>query len=279
MTRATLLPSPAAAGEGSGVRAGSRRGDDREALRGLARDLERMHGWREWHWWPDAEPFEVIVGAILVQNTAWANVERALDLLREADVLNDPARMAALSQDDLETLIRPSGQYRQKAKKLRAFLALIDAHVGLAPLLALPPADLRATLLATWGIGKETADCILLYAARHPGFIVDAYLIRLFSRLGIGPLGSTSYDEWMAWTTANLHTTDRDLLARFRAEIVLHCKFLCRKNSPRCGECVLLERCPGSPFNATLGPSASVNERAMSPSPPPVELNTDRSSQ
>ncbi len=237
------LPSPAAAGERPGVRAGSS-----SVLAALAADLERMHGSREWHWWPDADPFEVIVGAILVQNTAWANVDRALALLRGARVLNDPAAMSALSQDELEQLIRPSGQYRQKAKKLRAFLALIEEHGGLDQLLALAPADLRASLLATWGIGKETADCILLYAARHPGFIVDAYLIRLFSRLRIGPVGSTSYDDWMAWTTANLHTTDRDDLARFRAEIVLHCKFLCRKNTPRCGDCLLLDRCPGSPL-------------------------------
>ncbi|MEX0781718.1 MAG: hypothetical protein WD557_03645 [Dehalococcoidia bacterium] len=240
------------------------RGSGGEELGEIARDLERMHGWREWHWWPDAHPFEVIVGAILVQNTAWANVERALDLLRAADVLTHPDRMAALSQDELEQLIRPSGQYRQKAKKLRAFLALIDGHGGLDPLLALPPTELRATLLATWGIGKETADSILLYAARYPGFIVDAYLIRLFSRLGIGPVGSTSYDEWMDWTTANLHTTDRDLLARFRAEIVLHCKFLCRKNTPKCAECVLLPRCPGSPFKESR-PSVAAGGATGSP--------------
>jgi endonuclease-3 related protein len=227
------------------------RGPGGAELATLVAALERMHGSRHWHWWPDADPFEVIVGAILVQNTAWANVERALDLLR-AERLLDPTRMAALSQDRLEELVRPSGQYRQKARKLRAFFALIDQHGGLEPLLALPPAELRATLLATWGIGKETADCILLYAARYPGFIVDAYLIRLFSRLGIGPIGSTSYDAWMDWTTANLHTTDRDLLARFRAEIVLHCKFLCRKRAPRCGDCLLLRRCPGSPLNAPL---------------------------
>ncbi len=231
-------------------------GDNGSALRLLAADLERMHGWREWHWWPDADPFEVIVGAILVQNTAWANVERALDLLRAEDVLG-PARMAALSQDELEQLVRPSGQYRQKAKKLRAFLALIHIHGGLEPLLALPPDELRATLLATWGIGKETADCILLYAARYPGFIVDAYLIRLFSRLGIGPVSSTSYDDWMAWTTARLHTSDRDLLARFRAEIVLHCKFLCRKRAPKCHECLLFQRCPGSPLKESRRSVAS----------------------
>jgi endonuclease-3 related protein len=225
------------------------------ALQLLAADLERMHGWREWHWWPDADPFEVTVGAILVQNTAWANVERALDLLRAEDLL-EPARMAALAQDRLEELVRPSGQYRQKAKKIRAFLAVIQESGGLKPLLALPPDDLRATLLATWGIGKETADAIILYAAREPAVIADAYLIRVLSRLGIGPVGSARYDDWQAFVRA--HTdSDRDRSARFHAEIVLHCKFLCRKRAPRCHDCLLLDRCPGSPLNQESRPSVA----------------------
>ncbi len=231
-------------GEGSGVRGRSH--DKRQALVDLERDLERMHGWREWHWWPDADPFEVIVGAILVQNTMWSNVERALELLRAADVL-EPSRMVALSADELEPLVRPSGQFRQKARKLRAVLALIDAHGGLERLFALPAAELRLTLLGTWGIGKETADCILLYAAREPAVIADAYLMRVLSRVGIGPVGSSSYDVWQAFVRE--HTgNDRDRSARFHAEIVLHCKFLCRKRMPRCGECLLFERCVGSPM-------------------------------
>ena len=222
---------------------------EREALAALAADLERMHGWREWHWWPDADPFEVIVGAILVQNTMWSNVERALDLLRAADVL-EPSRMAALSNDELEALVRPSGQFRQKAKKLRAFLALAASHGGLGRLLALPPDELRAVLLGTWGIGKETADCIVLYAAREPAVIADAYLIRVLSRMGIGPAGSTSYDQWQRFVRER-SDRDRDRSARFHAEIVLHCKFFCRKRMPKCGECLLLPRCPGSPMRAT----------------------------
>jgi endonuclease-3 related protein len=210
--------------------------------------MEEMHGQRTWHWWPDADPFEVIVGAILVQNTAWSNVERALDLLRAADALH-PDAMAALSPEALEALVRPSGQYRQKAKKLRAFLALIEAHGGLDRLFALPQPELRATLLATWGIGPETADCIVLYAARLPTFIVDAYLIRLGTRLGIGPIQTTSYAAWQAYFESNLRPIDRDMWARFRAEIVLHCKFLCRLRAPKCLECTLLPHCPGSPLN------------------------------
>lgn len=219
----------------------------------VASALEAMHGKRTWHWWPDADPFEVCVGAILVQNTMWANVERALDRLRAADVLA-PGAMAGLSIEELEELIRPSGQFRQKQLKLRAFLALIDAHGSLDSLLALPVEQLRPALLATFGIGPETADCILLYAARQPAFIVDAYLIRLFTRLGMGPATGTGYDLWQRWVLGELAAdpklsfapTQRDTWARFRAEIVMHCKFLCRKRAPACDQCLLLPNCPGS---------------------------------
>ncbi len=220
--------------------------DARAQLLAVYRDLDAMHGARHWHWWPDADPFEVIVGAILVQNTMWLNVERALELLRSAEVLT-PATMSALSIEELEELVRPSGQFRQKARKLIAFLALIKEHGGLDALLALEPVVLRERLLATWGIGPETADCILLYAACYPSFIVDAYLIRLFTRLGIGPTHTTSYGAWQAFVEGAL-PVDRELWARFRAEIVLHCKFLCTKNRPRCHDCLLFERCPGSPL-------------------------------
>ncbi|MGE5597114.1 MAG: endonuclease III domain-containing protein [Hyphomicrobiales bacterium] len=202
--------------------------------------LDRMHAWRGWHWWPDADPFEVIVGSILVQNTMWTNVERALDLLRAADALA-PGAMAALPPETLAELVRPSGQYRQKAKKLRAFLELVSRQGSLDALLALPAAELRAELLATWGIGKETADAIVLYAARKAAFVIDAYTMRLFGRLALGP-SSTEYDEWQRWFVANL-PEDRDLWARLHALIVLHCKHLCTKLRPKCGECSLAAQC------------------------------------
>jgi endonuclease-3 related protein len=219
---------------------------NRAALMEVYRHLDAMHAWRGWHWWPDADPFEVIVGAILVQNTAWANVERALDRLRSAGALTLDA-VAALPPEQLEELVRPSGQYRQKARKLLAFLALVNERGGLDRLLSLPPDILRPCLLATWGIGPETADCILLYAARQPAFIVDAYLIRLCTRLGIGPVHTADYDTWQRFFESAL-PAERDLYARFRAEIVLHCKYLCRKRSPKCDECTLRPRCPGSPL-------------------------------
>jgi len=223
-------------------------------LLAIYRELERMHAWRGWHWWPDADPFEVVAGSILVQNTSWTNVERALDRLREAKAL-DPAVMSALSDAELEGLVRPSGQYRQKTKKLRAFLATAAAHGGFEAFLAMDPADLRAACLATWGIGPETADAIVSYAARQPAFVMDAYTQRLFGRLGIGPVKSTDYHEWQRFFVSNLGEetplpedapTLRDLYARYHALIVMHCKHLCLKRSPKCGECLLAERCPAA---------------------------------
>ncbi len=203
--------------------------------------LDVMHADRGWHWWPDADPFEVIVGCILVQNTAWVNVERALDRLGAAGALT-PASMAALAPEALEVLVRPSGQFRQKARKLAAFLALVEAWGSLDALLAVEGRELRALLLGTWGIGPETADSIVLYAARQPAFVVDAYTARLFSRLGMGPGETAGYDAWQRFMVERV-PEDREVWARYHALVVMHCKHLCRKLRPKCGECSLLERC------------------------------------
>lgn len=208
--------------------------------------LDAMHAWRGWHWWPDGEPFEVIAGCILVQNTAWTNVERALARLRAAGALA-PAVMDALSDDALEELVRPSGQYRQKARKLRAFLGLARAHGGLDRLLAIPAPELRPLLLGTFGIGPETADAIICYAAKQPAFVIDAYTMRIFGRLGIGPAHSLDYHTWQRFFLEHLAPTasdPRDLFARYHALVVLHAKHLCRKRAPRCHECTLASRCP-----------------------------------
>ncbi len=217
------------------------------ALIDIYSQLDAMHAWRGWHWWPDADPFEVVVGCILVQNTAWTNVERALERLRAAGALA-PALMDTLSDEELEELVRPSGQYRQKARKLRAFLALARAHGGLDALLAIPAAELRPMLLATFGIGPETADAIICYAARQPAFVIDAYTMRIFGRLGIGPVGSADYHEWQRFFLEGLGEAagddPREVFARYHALIVLHAKHFCRKRAPRCGECSLRARCP-----------------------------------
>ena len=203
--------------------------------------LERMHGEEHWHWTPATDPFEVALGALLVQRTSWTNAERAIDRLRDADVL-DPERLAALPDEAIEELVRPSGQYRTKARKLRAFLDLVARHGSLRALLALPPEALREHLLATWGIGPETADVILLYAAGYPAVVVDTYTRRLFARLAAGPSPDAPYAAWQAFLAAGL-PADAPALARFHALVVLHGKRLCLARRPRCGDCDLVSRC------------------------------------
>ena len=203
--------------------------------------LERMHGGERWHWTAESDPFEIAVGAILVQRTAWTNAERALDRLREAGAL-DPAALAALPAAAVEELVRPSGQYRTKARKLRAFLDLVAAHGSLDALLALPAPALRERLLETWGIGEETADVIALYAAGKPAVVVDAYTRRLFGRLALGPAPDAPYRDWQRYLAGAL-PGDAPALARFHALVVLHGKRLCLARRPRCGDCALAPRC------------------------------------
>lgn len=142
--------------------------------------------WGAQHWWPAETRFEVIVGAYLTQNTAWTNVERALENLRGADVLSlEGIRKIRLAR--LERLIRPSGYFRQKAKRLKTFVAFVDKEYqgSLGRMFSEPTDKLRAQLLELNGIGPETADSILLYAGNHPVFVVDAYTRRVLERHGI----------------------------------------------------------------------------------------------
>jgi len=151
--------------------------------------------WGAQHWWPAETPFEVIVGAILTQNTSWTNVERAMAKLREAGVLNMEG-IRNLPLPELELLIRSSGYFRQKAQRLKDFVSFVDAKYRgrLEQMFATPTAELRAELLTRKGIGMETADSILLYAGLHSVFVVDAYTRRVFERHGI--VGeSAKYDE------------------------------------------------------------------------------------
>jgi endonuclease III related protein len=142
--------------------------------------------WGRQHWWPARTRFEVIVGAYLTQNTAWKNVEIALRRLRVARALSLAAiRIVPLGQ--LEELIRPSGYFRQKAVRLKTFVAFVDqAYGGSLHLMFAQPSDkLRQELLSLNGVGPETADSILLYAGQHPVFVVDAYSRRILERHGI----------------------------------------------------------------------------------------------
>jgi len=138
------------------------------------------------NWWPGESRFEVIAGAYLTQNTNWSNVEKALANLRSAGALSLKA-MRELPLGRLEELVRPSGYFRQKAGKLKTFIAFLDANYAgsLDRMFAQPTDKLRAELLALHGVGPETADSILLYAGNHPVFVVDAYTRRILERHGI----------------------------------------------------------------------------------------------
>jgi len=151
--------------------------------------------WRAQHWWPAETQFEVIVGAYLTQNTAWTNVERALANLRRANLLSvEGIREVKLAR--LQRLIRPSGYFRQKAKRLKTFVAFLDDRYegSLPEMFSQPTEKLREELLRLNGIGPETADSILLYAGNHPVFVVDAYTRRILDRHGIVP-EKTYYEQ------------------------------------------------------------------------------------
>jgi endonuclease-3 related protein len=162
-------------------------------IRRYYKALSRAYGPQEW--WPARTRFEVIVGAFLTQNTAWTNVEKAMANLWRAGILN-VAGVRGASLDQLEQLVRPSGYFRQKASRLKAFVEFLDREYGgsLQRMIAQPTTSLREQLLALNGVGPETADAILLYAGRHPVFVVDAYTRRILERHGIMPFNAR-YDE------------------------------------------------------------------------------------
>lgn len=190
------------------------------------------------HWWPAQTPFEVIVGAILTQSTAWGNVERAISNLRSARILS-PSAMLRVPMSRLAALVRPSGYFRQKAKKLKAFVNFLQAEYGgsLERMFGVPTLELRERLLSVHGIGPETADSILLYAGNHPVFVVDTYTHRIFARHGISG-GKPDYENVRA-LVENSIPRRAELFNEFHALIVNTGKNWCRKSAPRCGECPL----------------------------------------
>ncbi|HEU4760616.1 MAG TPA: endonuclease [Dehalococcoidia bacterium] len=213
---------------------------DRDGLLDVYERLFAVYGPQRW--WPADTPFEVIVGAILTQSAAWANVEKALANLKAAGALS-PEGLRRLSEPELAGLIRPSGYFNAKARKLKAFAGLLFGRFSgdLPALLATPLETLRPLLLATHGIGPETADSILLYAAGLPVFVVDAYTRRLFSRLGVVP----ERDTYQAWQRLFLDALplEAPLFNEYHALIVAHGKRVCRRR-PLCSACPLLETCP-----------------------------------
>ncbi len=194
------------------------------------------------HWWPGDTPFEVMVGAILTQNTAWTNVEKAIANIKAADALN-PQRLLAMSDARLGRLLRPSGYLRIKTKRLKSFLRFYEGafHSSVATMRRVGLPLLRERLLGVNGIGPETADSILLYALNKPVFVVDAYTKRIFSRLGCIN-ADMDYHAVQNYFVANLPTEVR-LYNDYHAQIVQLGKEMCRKSSPRCAICPLKDMC------------------------------------
>ena len=190
------------------------------------------------HWWPAQSPFEVMVGAILTQNTNWGNVERAIGNLKERRVLF-PRGLYGLPQRELAGLIRPAGYYNIKAKRLREFLNFFfKEYAGSTKkMLITDTRRLREQLLCVKGIGPETADSILLYALEKPVFVVDAYTKRIFSRHKFFSEGA-GYEEVQRLFTRHLKKDIR-LFNEYHALIVRSGKDFCLKNKPRCAVCPL----------------------------------------
>ena len=190
------------------------------------------------HWWPGDTPFEVIVGAILTQNTNWQNVAKAIDNLKKANVLN-PDKLQALPIKKLARLIRPSGYYNIKAKRLKEFLRFLFRNYGgnLKKMFARPLNELRREILSVKGVGPETADSILLYAGNLPIFVVDAYTKRIFSRHKICKIDA-AYDEVQEIFMRNIKKEVK-LYNEYHALIVRLGKELCKKKNPKCDICPL----------------------------------------
>lgn len=191
------------------------------------------------HWWPGETPFEILVGAVLTQNTNWRNVVKAIDNLKERQLLVFHGLHGA-TVEEIAGCIRPSGYYNVKAARLRNLLLMISHQYGgeLEALLADETSRARANLLSVKGIGPETADAILLYCGNHPLFVVDAYTHRVFSRHGLAP-EECDYDELQALFMDSL-PSDPQLYNEYHALIVRVGKDYCKKGNPQCEGCPLL---------------------------------------
>ncbi len=208
----------------------------------LAQQLRQFHQamlgrYGPQHWWPARAPFEVVVGAVLTQNTSWTNVEQAIARLDAAGAL-DPHVLDAMPPGRLAELIRPAGYYNLKARRLKELVGwLVAAYDGdLERMRRVPPAAMREQLLAVRGVGPETADSILLYALGHPVFVVDAYTYRVVVRHGLlAP--PTDYDELKGLFQDHL-PADAAMFNEYHALLVRVGKEHCRRRA-RCEACPL----------------------------------------
>jgi endonuclease III related protein len=188
------------------------------------------------HWWPGETPFEIIVGAILTQSTAWTNVEKAIAELKREGLLS-PATMRRVSVQKLAGVIRSSGYFNQKARRLKNFLAFLRRYRTLENMFQEPTETLRERLLGIQGFGPETADSILLYAGGHPVFVVDAYTRRILSRHGWQNETAT-YGEIQGLFESQL-PRDVPLFNQYHALLVNVGKNFCKRKEPDCLKCPL----------------------------------------
>lgn len=207
----------------------------RDVLLKVYEKLHKTYGPQ--HWWPGDTPFEVIIGAILTQNTNWGNVEKAIINLKAEGMLS-PEGLRNVNHNHLAMLIRPSGYFNIKAGRLKHFIDyLYKRHGGsLKKMFSLELKQLRHELLEVKGIGPETADSILLYAGGYPLFVVDAYTARIFQRLGILPEEVTYHETQELFMDSLPH--DVKLFNEYHALIVRLGKELCRPR-PKCEGCPL----------------------------------------
>lgn len=195
------------------------------------------------HWWPADSPFEVIIGAILTQSAAWGNVEKAISNLKTRGLLSSPA-LRQIPLEELSQLIYPSGYYNAKAIKIKSFVHWLESYYNdsLDRLFALDVSLLRQELLSVHGIGEETADSIILYAAQKAIFVIDTYTKRIVSRLGLEP-STNSYAAFQELFMKSLPHDER-LFNEYHALLVCHGKATCKK-LPLCHDCCLNSLCPG----------------------------------
>ena len=188
------------------------------------------------HWWPAKTKLEVIIGAMLTQNTAWPNVEKAIANLKRKRLLSFQ-KLSKIETNELANLIKPAGYFNVKARRLRSILDFIrdDFRGNLRNMQKINTQELRNQLLNVNGIGPETADSILLYAFDKPIFVIDAYTKRILSRLRMSSLNS-SYDEIQELFMRDL-ALDTHLFNEYHALIVKLGKDYCKKNNPKCNEC------------------------------------------
>lgn len=212
------------------------------ALYAVFKRLLAAHGRQ--HWWPhqdsDHPRFEILVGAVLTQHTAWTSVERAITTLRAAGPLTAEVLLA---HDNLPELIRQAGPHRIKAERLRALCRWFVASDGFSALDSLSTDALCSQLRTIRGIGPETADVIALYAFGRPRFVADAYAFRLFERLGWWQ-GSRRYESLRREIEAALPMQDAAFFDELHALIVAHAKISCHKRRPACAACALDSICP-----------------------------------